>query len=365
MNRSGLTRFIRLGQQADPVIIDALRRGAPTEFKPALSYHFEIAGKRMRAAMVVLSCAAAGGRIERAGKPAAVVEMIHNYSLMMDDLIDRGEVRRGRPTVRVVMGDSIALLVGMYYREVLDDLIEQSPASSQIRNVVVKTMKEIIDGERLDLLLEQAGRSDPYLLKNRISNPSFKSYLDMVGKKTASLFKPAGQIGAYAAEAFTFQGRLVRSRRPGNSEILLTPFSPRDKFCTNRRRPCEQVSKIRRLGEIEDVALAPVFGQSKRFEGLPTHSTGHVAATWSQPIHDLGVVSMIDLADEFGLRGCLRIPIIKAIHITTKQDSRNPKLLTEERSNSVGRHNTTTSVFIERNVHVNQRNQTDTQSFLD
>ena len=93
MSRSGLSRFIRLSQQADPVILDALRRGAPAEFKPALSYHFEVAGKRMRAAMVVLSCAAAGGKVERAVKPAAVVEMIHNYSLVMDDLIDRGEVR--------------------------------------------------------------------------------------------------------------------------------------------------------------------------------------------------------------------------------------------------------------------------------
>src|SRR6266446_1346175 len=201
MSRSGLARFVRLGQQADPAILDAIKRGAPSEFRPALSYHFEVAGKRMRAAMVVLSCGAAGGRIERAVKPAAVVEMIHNYSLVMDDLIDRGEVRRGRPTVRVVMGDSMALLVAMYYREVLDDLIEQSPASSQIRIVAVKAMKEIIDGERLDLLLEQAGRTDPYLIENRISNPSFKSYLDMVGKKTASLFKAAGQIGAYAAEA--------------------------------------------------------------------------------------------------------------------------------------------------------------------
>ena len=201
MSRSGLTKFIRLGQQADPVILDALSRGAPSDFKPALRYHFEVSGKRMRAAMVVLSCAAAGGKVERALKPAAVVEMIHNYSLIMDDLIDRGEVRRGRPTVRVVMGDSIALLIAMYYREVLDDLIEQSPASSQIRKVAVKSMKEIIDGERLDLLLEQAGRTDPYLIENRVSNPNFRSYLDMVGKKTASLFKAASQIGAYTAKA--------------------------------------------------------------------------------------------------------------------------------------------------------------------
>ena len=203
MSPSGLARFIRLGQQADPVILDALSHGAPSEFRPALSYHFEVAGKRMRAAMVVLSCAAAGGRVERAIKPAAVVEMIHNYSLVMDDLIDRGEVRRGRPTVRVVMGDSIALLVAMFYREVLDDLIEDLPANRNVRKVAVKTMKEIIDGERLDLLLEQAGRTDPYLMKNRISNPTFKTYLDMVGKKTASLFKAAGQIGAYAANAET------------------------------------------------------------------------------------------------------------------------------------------------------------------
>jgi geranylgeranyl diphosphate synthase, type I len=162
----------------------------------------------MRAATVVLSCAAAGGKVERAIRPAAVIEMIHNYSLVMDDLIDRGEVRRGRPTVRVVMGDSMALLVAMFYREVLDDLIEGSPSSERIRNLAVKTMKEIIDGERLDLLLEQAGRTDPYLIKNRISNPSFKLYLDMVGKKTASLFKAAGQMGAYAAKA---ESRVVKA----------------------------------------------------------------------------------------------------------------------------------------------------------
>ncbi len=153
--------------------------------------------------MVVLSCGAAGGRAEHAVKPAAVVEMIHNYSLVMDDLIDRGAVRRGRPTVRVVMGDSIALLVAMFYRELLDDLIENSPASVEVRKTAVKTMKEIIDGERLDLLLEQAGRTDPYLIRNRILDPTFKSYLDMVGKKTASLFKAAGQMGAYAAKAET------------------------------------------------------------------------------------------------------------------------------------------------------------------
>ena len=201
MSQQELDRIIRLGRQVDPVIRDSLRKGSARDWIPSLNYHFEAGGKRMRAAMVFLSCGAAGGQVARAIRPAAVVEMIHNYSLVMDDLIDRGEVRRGRPTVRVVLGDSVALLVAMFYREVLDDLIQACPAPSRIRTVSVKAMKEIIDGERLDLLFEQAGREDPYLIKNRITRPTFDLYLDMVGKKTASLFRAAGQIGGYAAKA--------------------------------------------------------------------------------------------------------------------------------------------------------------------
>src|SRR5438552_17390303 len=53
------------------------------------------------------------------------------------------------------------------------------------------------------MIHEQTGRTDPYLIKNRNYNPTLKTYLDMVGKKTASLFKAAGQIGAYAANAET------------------------------------------------------------------------------------------------------------------------------------------------------------------
>ena len=153
----------------------------------------------MRAAMVLLSCGAAGGLLERAVTPAAVVEMIHNYSLVMDDLIDRGDVRRGRPTVRAAFGDSVALLVAMFYREALDDLIEDCPATKKVRRVAVGAMKEIIDGERLDMLFEQAGRTDSYLLKNRIRKPRFDLYLNMIGRKTAALFKAAGEIGALAA----------------------------------------------------------------------------------------------------------------------------------------------------------------------
>ena len=155
----------------------------------------------MRAAMVILSCGAAGGRISDSVTPAAVVEMIHNYSLVMDDIIDRGDLRRGKPTVRVKFGEAVAILVAMSYREALDELIQQCNRRDVIREISVRAMKEIVDGERLDLQFEQSGREDAFLQENRIERPDFELYLKMIGKKTASLFQAAAEVGAHSASA--------------------------------------------------------------------------------------------------------------------------------------------------------------------
>ena len=198
---TSLLRIIRLGRKVDPIIIDALSASSSQRFRSLLNYHFQVGGKRVRAAMVILSCLACGGSLGDSLKPAAVVEMIHNYSLVMDDIIDHARMRRGKPTIRVHAGESIALLIAMHYREVIDDVIDDCEQSAKVRRVAVGTMKEIIDGERLDLLFEQAGRKDPYLLANRLARPSITLYLNMIGKKTASLFKASSEIGAFTAEA--------------------------------------------------------------------------------------------------------------------------------------------------------------------
>ncbi|OLD12314.1 MAG: hypothetical protein AUI97_07475 [Crenarchaeota archaeon 13_1_40CM_3_52_17] len=199
MTPDPLTKIVKMGRKVDPIIFETLAHASSSTFQSPVAYHFRTGGKRMRATLVLLACAACGGRTQDAMNPAALVEMIHNYSLVMDDLIDRGLVRRGKPTVRVQYGDSIALLIAMLYREALDDLIGKCISPNKIRLVAVKSMKDIIEGERLDLLLEQAGREDSYLKSQRILNPSFSIYVEMIGKKTAALFKAASQIGAYSA----------------------------------------------------------------------------------------------------------------------------------------------------------------------
>jgi len=208
MTPDPLTRIIKMGRKVDPIIFRALADASSSKFQTPVAYHFRTGGKRMRATLVLLACAACGGRIEDGMNPAALVEMVHNYSLVMDDLIDRGVVRRGKPTVRVKFGDSVALLIAMIYREALDDLIEKCVSPDKTRMVAVQAMKDIIEGERLDMMLEQAGRGDPYLKTQRVLSPNFSLYLEMIGKKTAALFKAASQIGAYSARA---NFRIVRS----------------------------------------------------------------------------------------------------------------------------------------------------------
>src|SRR5438128_12639837 len=111
-----LDQLTSFGHKVDPVIIQALSRSSNSTFRPALEYHFKVGdGKRMRAPLVMLSCAAAGGKLSDALAPAAVVEVVTNYSSVMDDIIDHGELRRGKPTARPKMGDSVAPVVGVRY----------------------------------------------------------------------------------------------------------------------------------------------------------------------------------------------------------------------------------------------------------
>src|SRR2546430_16536881 len=98
MSHSGLRKFIRIGQQADPVILDALSRDAPADFKPALRYHFEVAGESMRSAILFFKCAGAGGKNERGNKTAGGGWVSHKYLLSIDDLTYSGENRSGRET---------------------------------------------------------------------------------------------------------------------------------------------------------------------------------------------------------------------------------------------------------------------------
>lgn len=195
-----LEEILSIGRSVDPIIREYLVRGASDPFKPILLHQFMAGGKRVRAALAILSCEASGGSRSTGLNGAAVVELIHNYSLLVDDIIDKGEVRRGLPTTRRLYSDAMALLAAMSYRESLDELAEACRNPREVRRLINSTIRDLIEGERLDILMEQAGRGG-YLEEKRLREVGIGDYMNMIGKKTGALIRMSCEIGCVEAGA--------------------------------------------------------------------------------------------------------------------------------------------------------------------
>lgn len=192
--------LLRLGARVDPVIEKYLLEGADPEFHEAILYPIRTGGKRLRPALTLASALAVGGRLEDALPAAAAVEMAHNYSLIFDDVIDHSELRRGKPTLWRKYGLSTAILVAVHYRESIAQALLDTRDPATFSSTMAKTLKLLVEGERLDVLFEQAGRGDePYVVERRRGAVSLSDYLDMVYKKTGALIETACLFGALSA----------------------------------------------------------------------------------------------------------------------------------------------------------------------
>ena len=200
-NLDVVDQLIALGHEIDPLMRRLLGNEVHKDFAPVVTYQVEMGGKRVRSALALLSCEAAGAERSKALLPAAMIELIHNYSLIMDDIIDRGIMRRGKPTVLAKYGETMALLAGMHYREVLDEIANECSKPDEMRTIMIDAIESTIEGERLDVLFEQAGRDGLYFRRHHSKTVSMDSYFDMIGKKTATLIRAACIAGAIAAEA--------------------------------------------------------------------------------------------------------------------------------------------------------------------
>lgn len=151
------------------------------------------AGKRIRPALVML-CAAAGGHSrsdEIATPAAAAVELLHNFSLIHDDIEDRDELRRGRDTLWKVWGIAKAINAGdtlfaMAHQALLRCRAAGAEADRTLRAMEVfdAMCVELTRGQHLDISFEQR------------ANVSSAEYLDMISGKTAALTQACCEIGA-------------------------------------------------------------------------------------------------------------------------------------------------------------------------
>jgi len=194
--------LLKLGSLVDPWLERYLLRDSNPEFHEALLYPIRAGGKRLRPALTLAAAMASGGSIECATPAAAAVELAHNYSLILDDIIDHSELRRGKPTLWKRYGLSTAILAAVHYRESIAQALNETRDPKLFNEIMARTLKLLTEGERLDVLFEQAGRTDElYVVEKRRQIVMLADYLDMVYKKTGALIETSCIFGALSAGA--------------------------------------------------------------------------------------------------------------------------------------------------------------------
>ncbi|GAB4453802.1 MAG: polyprenyl synthetase family protein [Anaerolineae bacterium] len=153
-------------------------------------------GKRVRPGLLLLCAEAAGGDMAAALPAAAAVELLHNFSLIHDDIQDESPTRRGRPTVWAIWGRANAINAGdaMYTLAyaALWDLVERGAPPVRALDawrLFTDTCLALTQGQHLDMAFEHQ------------ASVSLEAYLRMIGGKSAALIAASAQLGALVAGA--------------------------------------------------------------------------------------------------------------------------------------------------------------------
>ncbi|MEM2125639.1 MAG: polyprenyl synthetase family protein [Candidatus Methanosuratincola sp.] len=167
--------------------IDSMLARKDTLFKSA--YHLPShGGKRMRPYLVVKSCEAVGGDRGLAIAPAAAVELLHNFTLVHDDIMDNDTMRRGVPTVHVLWGTPTAILAGdLLFAEAFEAILRSKLDDRRARaaaSVLSDATVKLSIGQFQDMSFEE---------RDEITEVE---YLEMISGKTAALFQACAEIGA-------------------------------------------------------------------------------------------------------------------------------------------------------------------------
>jgi len=150
-------------------------------------YLHDSGGKRLRPALLLLSAHHCGAPAETAIRLGVVVELIHVATLVHDDIIDRADLRRGRPSVNARWGNDVTVLFGdwLYMTAFWIALQERK---FEILDILIDVTRRMVEGELIQL--ERKHRLDI----------TESEYLEICRHKTAYLFSSCAQLGAVAAE---------------------------------------------------------------------------------------------------------------------------------------------------------------------
>jgi geranylgeranyl diphosphate synthase type I len=172
----------------DEAIFELIPEKDPKKLYDAARHYPLAGGKRVRPFVVLSASEAVGGDPNKAVYGAVAVELLHNYSLVHDDIMDMDEKRRGKPTVHVLWGINLAILAGDLLFSKVFESIAKIPIDAKkvvrILDVMAKTSNELCEGQAMDIDFET--RNDV----------TVEEYMKMISGKTGALFDASATIGA-------------------------------------------------------------------------------------------------------------------------------------------------------------------------
>ncbi|RNL82480.1 family 2 encapsulin nanocompartment cargo protein polyprenyl transferase [Halostreptopolyspora alba] len=195
----------------DPALRDSVGR-LPPSMRDIAGYHFGWwdehgrpsdtgGGKALRPALVLLAASAVGGTPTVAVPAAVGVELVHNFSLLHDDVMDGDATRRHRFTAWWVYGSGSAILAGDALLTLACDVLAGSghPAAREGTRRLTSTVLRLVDGQSADMAFE------------RRVDVGVEECLSMVSRKTAALLGCASHLGALFGGAEPERAELLRS----------------------------------------------------------------------------------------------------------------------------------------------------------
>jgi len=167
-------------------------KGNPKKLYDAAGHLIVHGGKRLRPYMVSKSCQILGGKVSNAIPAASAIEMVHNFTLVHDDIMDNDEIRHGVSTVHKKFGMAVAILAGDVLFSKAFQIISESKLSANATTKLVsrlaKACVDVCEGQLLDVKMA-----------NEKKIPTQSEYITMICKKTAALFDVSCAMGAICA----------------------------------------------------------------------------------------------------------------------------------------------------------------------
>ena len=174
-------------REVDIVIAQKLQSSVPLVAEVS-RYIIAAGGKRLRPALLLLSCGALGSQNSQRFNLAAVVEFIHTATLLHDDVVDESKLRRGNPTANEAFGNPASVLVGDFlYSRAFQMMVDAK--DMRVMQVLADATNIIAEGEVMQLINMHNAALDE------------ASYLAVIRSKTAKLFEASARVGAILAGA--------------------------------------------------------------------------------------------------------------------------------------------------------------------